>query len=100
LFEAVKTIRQALTKNFIQLLYAYGLRNKIKAYVKDEGSNLNTLTNVVESIVKCETSNLEENFEGTYFDHVFSKVCQYATTNDNVCKNLRYVSIKSTNVDL
>jgi hypothetical protein len=27
-------------------------------------------------------------------------VCQYATTNDKVCKNLKYVSIKSTQANL
>jgi hypothetical protein len=62
LFEAAKTIGQALAKNLIELLDAYGLRNKIIAYVKDEGSNLNTLTNALKSIVKCETIGLEESF--------------------------------------
>ncbi len=64
-----------LARNLIELLDAYGLRNKIIAYVKDEGSNLNTLNNVLKSIVKCETLGLEETFQGTYFGHVFSKVC-------------------------
>jgi hypothetical protein len=41
LFEAAKTIGQTLVKNLIELLDAYGLRNKIIAYVKDEGSKLN-----------------------------------------------------------
>ncbi len=27
-------------------------------------------------------------------------MCQYATNDDKVCKNLKYVSIKSTQVDL
>jgi hypothetical protein len=39
LFEATKIIGQALARNLIELLDAYGLRNKIVAYVKDEGSN-------------------------------------------------------------
>jgi len=38
LFEATKTTRQALANNLIKL---FELRNKIIAYVKDEGSNLN-----------------------------------------------------------
>jgi len=42
LFEVAETTRQALVKNLIELLDAYGLINKIIAYVKDEGSNLNT----------------------------------------------------------
>ncbi len=62
LFEATKTIGQTLIKNLIKLLDAYGLRNKIIAYVKDEGSNLNTLTNALKSIVKCETIGSEESF--------------------------------------
>ncbi len=41
LFEASKTIGQALTKEWINLLDEYGLRSKIIKYVKDEGSNLN-----------------------------------------------------------
>ncbi len=51
-----------LTKNLIELLDAYGLKNKIITYVKDEGSNLNTLTNALNFIVKCEILRLEENF--------------------------------------
>ncbi len=43
LFEDVETKKQALVRNLMELLDAYGLRNKIMAYVKDEGSNLNTL---------------------------------------------------------
>ncbi len=62
MFEIIKTTGQALAKFFIDLLDAYGLRTKIITYVKDEGSNLNTLTNVLKSIVKCETLGLEESF--------------------------------------
>jgi hypothetical protein len=47
LFKAAETTRQALVKNLIELLNVYGLRNKIIAYVKDEGLNLNTLTNAL-----------------------------------------------------
>jgi hypothetical protein len=58
LFEAIETIGQALAKNLIELLVAYGLKNKIITYVKDEGSNLNTLTNALKFVVKCETLGL------------------------------------------
>jgi hypothetical protein len=100
LFETAKITGQALARNLIELLDAYGLKNKIIAYVKDEGSNLNTLTNTLKSVVKCETLGLEESFQGTCFGHVFSKVCQYATTDDKVCKNLKYVFIKSAQANL
>jgi hypothetical protein len=62
--------------------------------------NLNTLTNALKFVMKYETLGLEESFQGTYFDHIFSKVCQYATTNDKVYKNFKYVSINYTQVDL
>jgi hypothetical protein len=38
-------------------------RNKIIAYVKDEGSNLNTMTIALKSIVKCEVLGLDESFQ-------------------------------------
>jgi len=100
LFEVAETIGQALAKNLINFLDAYGLRNKIIAYVKDEGSNLYILTNVLKFVVKCENLGLEENFQGTCFGDTFSKACQYATIDDKVCKNLKYVFIKFAHVDL
>ncbi len=44
LFEVTKITGQALVKNFINFLDAYGLKNQIITYVKDQCSNLNTLT--------------------------------------------------------
>ncbi len=85
-----------MTKLFDQ----YGLRNKIITYVKDERSNLNSMTIALKSIVKCEIFGLDESFQGACFGHVFSKACQYVTTNEKVCKNLKLVSIKSTQLDL
>jgi hypothetical protein len=64
------------------------------AYVKNEGSNLNTLTNVLKYVVKFEILGLKQSFQQTCFGHVFSKTCQYATIDDKVCKNLKYVSNK------
>ncbi len=62
MFEIIKTTWQALAKFIIDLLDAYGLRNKIMTYVKDEGSNLNTLTSDLKCVVKCETLSLKESF--------------------------------------
>jgi hypothetical protein len=63
LFEVTKIIRQVLARNLIDILDAYGLRNKIITYVKDKGSNLNSLTNPLKFVVKCETLGLEESFK-------------------------------------
>jgi hypothetical protein len=41
LFEYIETIGQTLARNLIDLLDAYGLKNNIITYIKDEGSNLN-----------------------------------------------------------
>jgi len=38
--------------NLIDLLNAYGLRYKIITYVKNESSNLSTITNALKLIVK------------------------------------------------
>ncbi len=49
--------------------------------------------------LKCGTLimlGLLENFQKTCFGHVFSKACQYATSDEKVCKGLKYVLIKST----
>ncbi len=37
-------------------------------------------------VVTCEVLGLEENFQGTCFDHAFLKACQYATTNEKSTK--------------
>jgi hypothetical protein len=52
LFEVVKITWHSLAKNLIDLLNEYGLRNKIIAYVKNEGFNLNIITSVFIYIMK------------------------------------------------
>jgi hypothetical protein len=42
----------------------------------------------------CGVLDLDEKFQNTCFDHVFPKVCQYATTNKKVYKNFKFTSIK------
>jgi hypothetical protein len=56
-----------------KLFNQYRLKNKIIVYVKDEGSNLNTLTIASKSVGKCEVLRLNESFQGACFGHVFSK---------------------------
>jgi len=74
-----------LAKNLIELLDNYASRRKIIAYVKDEGSNINTMTIALKSIVNCDLLGLEEKFHGTCFGHAF---CQYDTIEEKVCKDL------------
>ncbi len=68
--------------------------------MKNEGSNLNAMTFVLKFVVNYETLCLQESFNGTCFRHGFFKACHYATTNEKVCKNIRYVFIKATQANL
>jgi len=47
LFGPINIIRQTLAKNLTKLLASYALEKKIIIYVKDEGSNLYTMTTIV-----------------------------------------------------
>jgi hypothetical protein len=60
-------------------------------YVKNEGSNLNTLTSALKSIVKCEALLLKESFQGIYFEHVFFESCQYVINNEKNYTGFKYV---------
>ncbi len=66
----------------------YELRKKIVAYVKNKRSNLNIINVALKSIISCDVLDLGENFQGTCFSHAFLKTCQYAKTNEKVCKGL------------
>ncbi len=50
------------------------MRKKIIIYVKDEGSNLNTMTTGLKFVVSCDILGLIESFEGSCCGHAFSKV--------------------------
>jgi hypothetical protein len=62
LFEATKNIGQALAKNLTKLLDKYGLKKKIIANVKDEGSNFNAITIILKVVQNCESLGLKESF--------------------------------------
>ncbi len=51
-------------------------------------------------IVSCDILGLEDSFEGTYFGLAFSTACQYALTNEKVCKGFKYVFVKTTQSDI
>ncbi len=51
------------------------------------------MTIALKSIISCDVLGLDENFQSICFGHASSKACQYATTNEKLRKDLRYVSI-------
>jgi hypothetical protein len=75
LFEAS---RQTLTRSLQELLEQYGLTKNIIVYVKNECTNLITMTFALKSIVSFEALGMIEKFWGPCFGHAFSKVHQYA----------------------
>ncbi len=48
----------------------------------------------------CDILSLEESYQGTFLEHAFSKAYQYVVKNEILCKNLTYVSIKTSQGDL
>jgi hypothetical protein len=89
-----------LAINLIELLDSHEFRKKIATYVKDEGFYLNTMITSLKSMISCNVLDLKESFQGTCFDHAFSKMCQYATTYEKNYKRLKYLSIKIAQGDL
>jgi hypothetical protein len=80
------------------LLDSFGLLDKVIAYVKDEGSNLNSLIFSLTSIVSCSIFQLACPFVGSCFGHAMSKVVQYAIDDTKVCAGLSEVSLKKLNL--
>ncbi len=52
------------------------------------------LKSIVNFIVSCDVLGLTKSFQGSYFDHAFSKVCQYAYVDENNCEGLKYLFIE------
>jgi hypothetical protein len=52
--------------------------------VKDEGTNLSTMTNVLKQIVSYERLGILAPCEGDCFGHAVFKTCQYATFDEKV----------------
>ncbi len=75
-------------------LKKYNIMKKISVYVKDEQSNLNTMIFALKAVVTLKV--WRKVINALCFGHAFSMTCQYAITNEKVCKNLTYVSIKIT----
>jgi hypothetical protein len=69
-------------------------------FVKDEGSNLSTMTNTLHSIIIYQPLKPNHVYESTCFGHVMSKACRYVTNNDKVFKSLMEVNVKDAQTTL
>jgi hypothetical protein len=79
-------------------LDSFGLLDKVIAYIKDERSNLNSLTFALTSIVSCSTLQQACPFVRSCFGHAMSKVARYTIDNTKVCAGLLEVSLKKLNL--
>jgi hypothetical protein len=88
LFKGIKNTRQTLANNLTKLFDQCGLRNKIIAYVKDEGSHFNTMTIALKFVMKCEVLGFNENFQGIFLAMLFLKHVHVLLLTKN-CKNVQ-----------
>ncbi len=74
-------------------LVKYQFTSKIIVYVKDEGTNLNTLAFTLKSVVSCAPLQLATPSNGTHFGHVMSKTCQYAINDIKIDDGMKEMSV-------
>ena len=100
LFEAQDTSEFALAEIVKPLLDEFKLTDKIVACVQDEGANLATLERALQLTVSCDILGLANPFSSACFGHIMSKVCQYATNDEQMCKGMKEVSLKNAHKSL
>jgi hypothetical protein len=84
-----------LARQLKAMLENFGFISKVLCYVKDEVTNLASMTIAFKSVISCEALNLLQPFYGASFGHVMNKVAQYATNDDKIFKNLALINVKS-----
>jgi hypothetical protein len=76
------------------------LTNKVIAYGKDEGDNLNSLITTFTFVVSFELLQFPQPFASFCFGHALSKACQYAMNEAKVGAGMKEVSLKDAQVAL
>jgi hypothetical protein len=100
IFEVHEIARAAMALQLKDLFTRFDLYAKVIAYMKDEGTNLNTFTNILISIVSCVALMLPQPYANSYFGHVVSKCFEYAINDLKICVAMKEVSIKDAHVSL
>jgi hypothetical protein len=94
LFEINDTIGMGLARQLKAMLEKFGFTSKVLCYVKDEATNLVSMTVALMSMISYEALNLLQPFDGIGFGHVMNKAAQYATDDDRISKNLALMNVK------
>ncbi len=76
------------------LLVQFQFIDKVLVYIKDEGSDLNTLENALSIVISCKLLEFKNPFSSTCFGQMRSKLCQYVITIEKVCVSMEEISIK------
>lgn len=84
----------------IDLLEQYALKGTNHFLFKRWKVYLNAMIFAFKLILSCKTLGPDERFYNKCFDNVYSKACWYVTSNEKVCKGLKYVFIKFWQVNL
>jgi len=100
IFEVQNTTCATMANQVKVLLDYFELLDKVITYVKDKGSNLNTLTNALTNVVYYSPLQLACPFVGSCFGHAMSKVAQYATNNIKICVGFPKVNLKGARASL
>ncbi len=90
------TIGATMANQVKVLLDFFGLLDKVITYVKDKGSNLNTFTNALTSVVSYSPLQLACPFVSLCFGHAMS----FATDDIKMCVEFFKVSLKGAQASL
>jgi hypothetical protein len=77
------------------LLAQYQVIKKKVAYVKGEGSNLNTLASTLLQVVNYELLQLTFPYASACFGHAMIKTCQYDISNDKICLGMTQMLLRN-----
>ncbi len=78
IFEVHEALRATMVIQSKDLFAHYDLLDKVIAYVKDEGANLNTFTITLSSIMSCVPLLLPQPYVINCYEYAMSKCYQYA----------------------
>jgi hypothetical protein len=75
IFEITSASKNAMTTQVNDVLVNHGLNIHVLPYVKDEGSNLATMTSTLTYVVSCEVLGFWAPFVGSCWGDAMSKCC-------------------------
>ncbi len=94
IFEVHETLRATMVIQSNDLFVHYDLLDKVIAYVKDEGANLNTFTITLSRIISCVPLLWPQPYVTSCYEYAMSKCCQYPINHLKVWHGMKEASIK------